>query len=74
MRAAEVAVPVVCPPRLLDLAGAAAYLGLSGRTIRELIASGALRRVRIPLPTGGTLRKIVLDREDLDRVVDRWKS
>jgi excisionase family DNA binding protein len=52
MRVREAPVPVVCPPRLLDLAGAAAYLGLSGRTIRELIASGALPRVRIPCRPG----------------------
>ena len=61
------------PPRLLDLKGAAAYLGVSPWTIRDLEASGALRRVNVPLGMGKDLRKLLFDREDLDQLVDSWK-
>lgn len=62
------------PPRLLDLEATAAYLGVSPWTIRDLEAAGSLRRVRIPLENGGELRKLLFDREDLDRLVDAWKD
>jgi hypothetical protein len=60
-------------PRLLDLAGTARYLGMSEWTVRGLEAAGVLRRVRIPLPNGGELRKLLFDRENLDKLVDSWK-
>jgi hypothetical protein len=60
--------------RLLDLDGAAAYLGVSPWTIRDLEAAGVLRRVRVPLPNGGELRKVLLDRVDLDALIERWKD
>lgn len=62
------------PPRLLDLRGAAAYLGVSSWTIRDLEAAGTLRRVRIPLPNAGELRKLLFDRMDLDGLIGRWKD
>jgi hypothetical protein len=58
------------PPRLLDLKGAAAYLGVSPWTIRDLEASGTLRRVNVPLGMGKDLRKLLFDREDLDQLAD----
>lgn len=61
-------------PRLLDLRTAAAYLGVSDWTVRDLEAAGTLRRVRIPLPNHGELRKLLFDRTDLDRLVDAWKA
>jgi len=61
------------PPRLLDLKGAAAYLGVSPWTIRDLEANGTLRRVNVPLGMGKDLRKLLFDREDLDQLVDSWK-
>jgi hypothetical protein len=61
-------------PRLLDLPGAAAYLGLSPWTVRDLEAARALPRVRVPLPNGGELRKLLFDREDLDRLIAAWKD
>jgi hypothetical protein len=39
-----------------------------------LIANGTLKRVRVPLPNGGELRRVLLDREDLDRLVTSWKT
>ena len=61
-------------PRLLDLHGAAMYLALSEWTLRDLEASGTLHRVRIPLPNGGELRKLLFDRIDLDRLIEAWKD
>ena len=73
---AEQAVVAVAPvvPRLLDVEGGARYCGVSAWTIRDLEATGVLARVRIPLPNGGELRKVLFDREDLDRLIARWKE
>jgi hypothetical protein len=65
--------PATCP-RLLSLEAAAAYLAVSPWTVRDLDAAGVLKRVRVPLPNGGELRKVLYDREDLDRAVDQWKA
>ena len=62
------------PPRLLDLDGTAVYLGVSPWTVRDLEATGVLRRVRVPLRNGGELRKLLFDRSDLDRLVEAWKE
>lgn len=62
------------PPRLLDLDATAAYLGVSPWTVRDLEAAGVLARVRVPLPNGGELRKLLFDRADLDRLVEAWKD
>ena len=61
------------PPRLLDLDATAAYLGVSPWTVRDLEAGGILHRVRVPLPNG-ELRKLLFDREDLDRLITGWKD
>ena len=61
------------PPRLLDLKAAAAYLGVSPWTVRDLEANGTLRRISIPLSAGRDLRKLLFDRQDLDQLVDSWK-
>lgn len=65
-------VPIL--PRLLDLPTAAAYLGVSAWTVRDLEAAGSVPRVRIPLPNAGELRKLLFDRVDLDRLIDSWKE
>jgi hypothetical protein len=71
-----VPVPALCPisPRLLDLATAAVYLGVSPWTVRDLEAAGIVRRVRVPLPGGVELRKLLFDRDDLDRLIRVWKD
>jgi len=61
-------------PRLLDLRSAAAYLGVSPWTIRDLETSGTLRRVNVPSGAGRDLRKLLFDRVDLDRLVETWKA
>jgi hypothetical protein len=69
-------VAAVCPvpARLLDPESAARYLGVSYWTIRDLEAAGVLARVRLPLPGGRELRKLLYDREDLDRLITRSKD
>ncbi len=61
-------------PRLLGLEATAAYLGVSPWSVRDLEAAGVLPRVRIPLPNTGELRKLLFDREDLDRLIEKWKE
>ena len=61
-------------PRLLDLAGAASYLSVSPWTVRDLEATGILPRVRVPRANNGELRKILFDRNDLDRLIEVWKD
>jgi hypothetical protein len=68
-------------PRLLDLDGAAAYLGLRPWNVRELVRAGTLARVSVPLGpdrrgrrADGNLRRVLVDVVDLDRLVDTWKA
>ena len=76
MRPGAAAVPAVCPisPRLLDLRAAATYTSLSYWTLRELVNKGMLPRVRVPLPGGGEVRRLLVDRADLDRLLEAWKD
>ena len=67
-------VQITVAPRLLDLHISASYLGLSEWTVRQLEQQGILKRVRIPLPNAGELRKLLFDRADLDRLIDGWKE
>ena len=62
------------PPRLLDVGGAAAYLNVSSWSIRDLIASGRLPRVRLPLGGDRELRRLLVDVRDLDNLVDVAKE
>jgi hypothetical protein len=79
MRAAEPTVPVLCPipPRLLDLAGSAAYLGVSSWTLRDWVSAGVLARVKLPGGSGskdGDLHRLLFDVRDLDRLVEQGKD
>jgi hypothetical protein len=65
---------VAISPRLFNLDAAAAYLSISPWTIRDLEAAGVLPRVRVPLPKGGELRKLLFDKADLDRLIGAWKD
>jgi hypothetical protein len=68
-------VPETCPgPRLLDVNAAAAYLSISPWAVRDLEAAGELPRVRLPLGGRGDLRRLLFDRRDLDRLVDRSRE
>jgi hypothetical protein len=55
--------------RLLDLRAAEVYSGISIWTLRDLIASGDLPAVRPP-----RLRRVWIDRADLDRAIAAWKE
>lgn len=65
---------VSVPPALLSLDDAGRYLGgLSARTVAEYVASGLLAPVPLPGRRGRRSRRVVLAREDLDRLVASWK-
>ena len=66
--------PVVLPPRLLDIVGVATYFCISLSAARNLVSTGLLRRVRLPTRGNGELRKILIDREDLDRFIEAAKE
>jgi excisionase family DNA binding protein len=55
--------------RLLHLDAAEAYSGISAWTLRDLIAAGDLPAVRPP-----RLRRVWIDRDDLDRAIAAWKE
>jgi hypothetical protein len=71
-------VPVNVPagvlvPRLLDVPSGAAYLHLGEWSFRHLIYSGVIKRVRVPSGQG-EIRRVLVDRQDLDRLVEMWKD
>lgn len=65
--------PGMCP-RLLDVRGASLYTSLSPRSVRELVSAGRLKRVVIPGANGQDLRRLLIDRLDLDALIERWKD
>ena len=66
--------PLLRPGRLFDIDRAAAYLGVSPWTVRDLEAAGTIKRVRVPLPGGRELRKLLFDKADLDALIETWKT
>src|SRR4030095_14400721 len=63
--------------RLMDLRTAAAYLGCSYWTLRDLALNGHVPVVRIPSPRardGRALRRILIDSRDLDLLIEQWKE
>jgi excisionase family DNA binding protein len=69
-QALELAAVTALPARLLSVAGAAEYLGISDDSVRNMIAGGHLPAVRLP----GCERRVLLDRAALDRLVDTSTS
>lgn len=57
------------PKRLLSITEAAEELGISAWTLRDLIAAGRLKAVQPP-----GVRRIYLDRRDIDRAIEAWKA
>lgn len=55
--------------RLLSVKAAAAELGVSAWTLRDLIGAGQLPVVKFP-----GVRRIFIDRKDLDELIDRSKE
>src|SRR5438552_9524001 len=65
------------PGRLMDLRTAAAYLGCSYWTLRDLVLNGHVPAVRIPsprAPDGRALRRTLIDSRDLELLIERWKE
>jgi hypothetical protein len=74
-RAAELAALAAIPPRCLPLEVAARYLGGVGTgVVRNLIDAGVLPRVVLPSDAGKDLRRVLVDREDLDALISRSKE
>ena len=84
-RTAERTVPEAA--RLLDLYQAATYMGLSYWTLRDWVTDGILQVVKLPCGRqrmrggvvtrksgDGSARKILIDRRDLDRLIDESKQ
>jgi hypothetical protein len=64
-------------PRLLSIQAAAGYLSLSEDVVLELLEAGTFQRVIVPAPVtakrrGGVIRKVLLDRLQLDAAVTAW--
>jgi excisionase family DNA binding protein len=59
--------------RLLSIRAAASYLGLSYWTVRDLLQAGTIKPVRLPVAGGRDLRRILLDRRDLDALIEASK-
>lgn len=57
------------PARLLNLRDAAQELGISLWTLRDLVASGKIKAVKPP-----GVRRIWIDRRDIDKAIEAWKS
>jgi hypothetical protein len=76
--------------RLLSLNEAGRYLGISYWTIRDLVLSGVIPQVNLPCsfvqvrkagkvyragaPAGATIKRILVDRRDLDGLIERSKG
>jgi excisionase family DNA binding protein len=60
--------------RLMGASEAAKYLGSSYWTLRELIWSGAIPSVQPLNNNGGRLRKFLVDKNDLDRLIEQSKD
>ena len=61
-------------PRLIDTRTAAEMLGISVWTVRRLIDAGTLPTVRIPTTQDRDVRRILIDRTDIERLVAKWKQ
>src|SRR5438874_13403430 len=63
--------------RVMDRRTAAAYLGCSYWTLRDLVLNGHVPAVRIPSPRardGRALRRTLIDSRDLELLIERWKE
>jgi excisionase family DNA binding protein len=63
----------VATARLMNDREGAAYLGLSRSQFRALVAAGKIPRVRVPAEDGRDLRRLLVDRTDLDKLIEQWK-
>ena len=70
MRVRAKTLPALGPlqPRLVDLRDAGAYLGISVRSVANLMANGKLQPVRL------LNRRLLFDRADLDALIQAVKA
>jgi hypothetical protein len=68
-------------PRLVDMAGAAAYISTSRDTVERLVNTGRLPIVKLPVERAangsgraGVCRRVLIDVRDLDRIIDASKE
>jgi hypothetical protein len=66
-------------PRLLSVPAAGRYLSLSEDTILELLQAGIFQRITVPAPLtakrrGTAIRKVLLDRLQLDDAIVTWRE
>jgi hypothetical protein len=61
-------------PRLLGIEAAGRYLSISPWTVRDLVAGGQLKPVRLTLPSGKAVRRLLFDRVQLDLFVEASRS
>jgi len=68
-------------PRLLDMRQAALYLGCSYWTVRDWVQAGLIPMVELPAlrpregePPRKALRRVLIDRVDLDAFIDARKG
>jgi excisionase family DNA binding protein len=55
--------------RLLGFDAAASYLDINLMTLRRMVSRGVLQPVRLPM-----LRRVLFDRQDLDRLIEAGKD
>jgi hypothetical protein len=60
---------VLSGARLVDVAAAARYLGVSRRSVFRMLEAGALKPLRLP-----SVRALRVDLRDLERLVDGGKQ
>jgi hypothetical protein len=58
---------------LLSPEQSAAYLNIGRDAVYGLLATGVLAKVVIPGRAGSDVRRTLIDRHDLDRLVEVWK-
>jgi hypothetical protein len=61
--------PANARQRLLTLRQASDLSGIPETSLRDLVARGALAEVRLP-----TMRRVWIDRQDLDRLIERSRE
>jgi hypothetical protein len=59
--------------RLVDDRAGSAYLGISRSQFRSLVAAGKIPRVLVPADDGRPLRRLLVDLDDLNRLIAAWK-
>lgn len=66
--------PISVAPAVLALGDASLYLGVSIDTIEALEAGGQIKRLRVQMPGGKELRKVLYLRADLDALAAGWRA